>query len=199
MGVGKEEKNALTMKKEKMSLRYAYSQSTGVYIWSNIDVIRHKWLIGVLAFGELFFVCPIWILAFIGLIPTVRELWLYGAIYYVVFAPIWIVNLSMSDSRSKELFFFAGMANLFVCAVTSFVLALECYGLWACWKGSIPIQCRDNQFWDIVVLGWTIILWVITVILVGAYAGVVGRIRQSNSIKGIRLRRAAPAMPGSTY
>ena len=172
-----------------MSQRYAYNASTGVYIWGNIDVIRYKWQIMVLAVGELFFVAPIWLLAVINLIPTVRPLWEYGAIYYVVYAPIWLVNLFMSGSRSKELFLFAFFANAFVFGVTSFVLSLEIYGLISCWLGTIPIECRNNQLWDIVVTLITVILWVISLIVFGAYGSIIGRIRQSNSVKGLRMRR----------
>lgn len=176
-----------------MSLRYAYSASTEIYIWGNFDVIRNKWEILNLAVGELFFVAIIWILAFCQLIPAVRPLWEYGAIYYIVYAPIWIVNIFMSDSRSKELFLFAFFANLFVFSVTSFVLALEIYGQIACWSGTIPVECRNNQIWDIVVTIITAILFIITLRISGAYASVIGRIRQSNSVKGLRMRRV-PAM-----
>ncbi len=142
-----------------------------------------------LAVGQLLFACIIWSLAAAHLIPTVRPLWYYGAIYYIVYAPIWIVNLFMSDSRSKELFPFALFANLFVFGVTMFVLGLEAYGLAACWAGTIPIECRDNQMWDIVVIVITIFLAIIDLLLSGSCASIIGRIRQSNSIRGIRIRR----------
>lgn len=172
-----------------MSLRPAYSASTAVYIWGNFDVIRYKFQIAFLGLGELFFVAFIWLLAGLRLIPVVRPLWQYGAIYYVIFAPIWIVNLFMSDARSDLLFFFAWSANTFVFAVTTFVLFLEIYGLVACSMGTIPIECRDNQLWDIVVTIITIFLWYITFSIFAAYSGIMGRIRQAESIKGIRLRR----------
>lgn len=174
---------------KKMSASISYRPSTVAYIWGNFDVIRFKWQIAVLGIGELLFASFIWLLAGFHLIPTVRPLWQYGAIYYVVFAPIWLLNLFMSDSRSDLLFVFSWFANTFVFVVTTFVIALEIYGLIACYAGTIPVECRDNQLWDIVVVIITCFLWYITLIIFGAYSGILGRIRQAESIKGIRIRR----------
>src|ERR1700744_4451715 len=112
---------------------YYYSPSTVVYLWGFLDVVRYKWQILFLGVGELLFVIPIWIMWAAQVIPSVTPPWQYCAIYYIVFIPIWVVNIFMSDSRSKELFLFAWFANLFVFAVTSFVFGLVLYDVIACW------------------------------------------------------------------
>lgn len=175
------------------SIRYTYGGATEIKIWGSFDVIAQKWEIMKLGVGQILFVLIIWILAGLRLIPVVRPLWYYGAIYYIVYAPIWIVNIAMSRSRSKELFLFAFFANTFVLAITTFVFTLVSYNLIACAFGTIPIECRDTYLWDIIVWFITLFLWIIDLRLFVNYAAIIGRIRQSSSLKGIRMRRLDPA------
>lgn len=172
-----------------MSVRYVYSGATEIKIWGSFDVIAQKWEIQKLGVGQILFVLIVWILAGLRLIPAVRPLWYYCSIYYIVYAPIWIINIVMSGARSKELFLFAFFANLFVLVVTTFVFSLLSYNLVACALGTIPSECRENYLWDIVVWFTTLFLWFIDVRLFTNYAAIIGRIRQSSSIKGIRMRR----------
>lgn len=165
-----------------------YSQSTVVYIWGTIDVIRYKYQILMCGIGELLLVIPIWILWSLLLIPSVRSLWQYSAIYYIVFIPIWIVNLFMSDSRSKELFLFAWVANSFVFAVTSFVFYLISTNIVGCWKGEYEISCRDTMLADVIVWWFTFFLWIVTLLIFIAYFSIITRIRQSNSINAIKYK-----------
>lgn len=153
--------------------------SQSILLWNNPTVREHKFRLCILAVGEFLFPAFIWILAFFGLIPWARALWLYGAIYYVFFVFIWVVNIIMSRSESKILYLFATFANGFILALNIFVLSLEIYGLVACWTGSLPIECRTNQLWDGVVLLITgIPLLYITVSIFLIYCNMIALIRQ---------------------
>ena len=187
-----------------MSTQFIYSPATIVFIWGNIDVIRYKWYLAFLGVGELLFAAFIWIIWALGGIQSVRPLWFYCGIYYIVFIFIWIMNIMMSTARSPELFLFAWFANIFVFAVTSFVLGLILYDLAACGLGYIPISCRDTYWIDIPVAVITFFLWLITLGLVLATTMIIGRIRQSSNVKGILREQQPPASMGggdndSTY
>ena len=168
-----------------MSTQYIYSPSTIVYIWGNIDVILCKWYLKFLGLGELIFAAAIWVLWAIGVIPSIRPLWFYCGVYYIVFIPIWLMNILMAYSRSNELFLFAWFANIFVFAVTVFVFGLIIYDLVACGYGWIPIDCRNTYWIDIPVAIITAFLVLITLGLVLATTNIISRIRQSSNVKGI--------------
>jgi len=172
-----------------MASPYYYSPSTVVYLWGYIDIVRYKFQILILAAGEFLFLWPILIMWAFGLIPSVVSPWQYCAIYYIVFIPIWLVNIFMSDSRSSVLFVFAFFANTFVFGVCSFVLALIWYDLIQCWIGNLPTSCRDSQPYDFLMLIFTSILWTIALFIWLAYLSIIGRIRQTNSARTLTLHK----------
>src|SRR5277367_4432030 len=90
---------------------YAYSPSQTIYLWANVDVLRYKFMILIFGVGELIFFIPILVLWILRLIPSVRPLWLYCAVYYVPFTVIWLFNIIIADSRSKQLFLFGFFFN----------------------------------------------------------------------------------------
>lgn len=169
--------------------QFYYSPSTVVYLWGYIDVVRYKWQIGFLGVGEFFFMWPIIVMWAIGAIPSVESLWHYCAIYYVVYFPIWIVNIVMSDSRSAPLFLFAFFGNAFVFIVTSFVWGMVWYALIQCWSGAVPVDCRDNQLAELLLAFFTGILWIIALFEFLAYLAIIGRIRQTNSARSLTLHK----------
>jgi hypothetical protein len=172
-----------------MSSPYYYSPSTVVYLWGYIDVVRYKFQILIFAVGELLFFIPIAVLWGLGLIPSVAAPWQYCAIYFIVFIPIWLVNVFMSDSRSSALFVFAFFANAFVFAVSTFVVALIWYDLIECWIGALPTSCRDTQLWDILCLIFASVLWICALFEFIAYLSIIGRIRQTNSARTLVLHK----------
>lgn len=150
-----------------------------IVLWNSPTVRDHRFRLCILAVGEFLFAASVWILAFFGLVPWARALWLYGAVYYVLFIPVCAANLIMSRSESVILYLFAGFANGFTLALNIFLASLEIYGLLACWKGSLPVECRDNQLWDGVVLVITAVpLLYITVSIFLIYCNMIALIRQ---------------------
>ena len=167
---------------------YYFAQSTIVPIWGNIDVIYWKFQILFFGVGELLFQIPIFIMWGLMVIPSVTPLWQYCAIYYIVLIPACIINMFMASSRSKELFLFAAIANIFTFVVISWVLGLNLYDVISCWLQTIPQTCRNTMLADMIVSGFTIILEIFAFIIMIAYIAVCGRIAQSNSVRGITLR-----------
>jgi hypothetical protein len=171
---------------------YTFQPSVIVPLWGNIDVVRWQWELLVFAIGEFLFSIPIFVMWGLRVIPSVTPLWQYCAIYYIVLIPAFISNIFMSDSRSKELYLFAGIANFFVFGVISWVLALNLYDVISCWLQTIPQTCRNTMTADLIVTFITIILWILTLVIALAYLSIWGRIRQSNSIKGVTLQKVRP-------
>lgn len=173
---------------------YYFSPSSVTYIWGNFDVVRWKWQHWVFGWAELLFVVPIWIMWALGYIPTIPPVWWqYAGVEYVVFIPIWLVNLLMSDSRSNIAFLFLWFCNGFVFGVTTFLFAILLYDNIACWIGQLPMSCRNTGLADFIVLLFTGVLWIITLIILAATSGVIGRIRQSSTVKGVNFIRQSPA------
>jgi hypothetical protein len=186
------EDTTTTMEQETVSVpqtrvyqRVGLPPSVISFLWGDPDVVRYKFELMFLGIGELLFVIPIWVMWALAVIPSVTLPWRYCGLYFVVFAPIWIVNIYMSDSRSKELFLFSLFANAFVFGVTTFVYCLLLYDVIACWLGQLAITCRDTMLPDLIVTILTFFLWIITLVLFFRYLGIIGRIRQTNSIRRV--------------
>jgi hypothetical protein len=169
---------------------YYYKPSTVVPLWGYLDIVKWKWQLLFFGVGEFLFLIPILVMWGIGVIPSVAAPWQYCSIYYIVIIPSFIVNISMSDSRSKELFLFAGIGAIFSFVVISFVFGMNLYDVIACWLGYLVTTCRDTMLADMIVSGITLILWIFTLIVMLAYLSIFGRIRQSQSVKGISIRNA---------
>lgn len=176
-----------------MPYNYAFAPSSVAYIWGNFDVVRWKWQLWIFGWAEFFFVLPIWIFWAVGLIPTVPTVWWqYAGIYYITYIPIWLVNILMSDSRSNVAFLFLWFLNIFVFAVSTFLLGILLYDNIACWIGSLPMDCRNTGLRDFIVLLLQAVLWFITLIILAANSGIIGRIRQSSTVKGINFIQRPP-------
>lgn len=167
---------------------YYYKPSTVVPLWGYIDVVRWKWQLLFFGVGEFLFLIPILVMWGLGVIPSVASPWQYCAIYYITLIPSFIVNIAMSDSRSKELFLFAGVGSIFTFIVISFVFGMNLYDVIACWLGILVITCRDTMLADMIVSGITLILWIFTLIVMLAYLSIFGRIRQSQSVRGYNIQ-----------
>lgn len=179
-----------------------------IRVWDDFRVKSYKFEIAWFAVGEALFTSAIWVLAFLRLIPMARLPWLYCAAYYVFFTPIYIVNLFMSQSESKLLFLIAAYLNSFIWALNILVFSMLVYGLIACSSGTIPLECRDTQIWDILVLILTGFLLYITTRVFIICWNLVTIIRQARSRRSrispptkmsSRLDTAyrSPSIPGS--
>lgn len=149
------------------------------YIWNDPDVLGAKFLLLFLGVGELIFALPIWVLWGLRYIPSFpRSILYYAAIYYIVFIPIWFINIFLSQSRSKIVFAFGFFLNTFVWGVMSFVLSIILYQLITCALGQQPdISCRDTYAMDIIMLVLTAVLWIITFAIFCANTYIIGVIR----------------------
>lgn len=168
---------------------YIYSPSQTVFLWSNVDVLRFKFMIMIFGVGELLFFIPILVLWIGRFIPSVRPLWLYCAVYYVPFIVVWLFNILVSDSRAKQLYLFGFFFNTLVLIDCTFVLGLVLYDITACSFGYFPTDCRNTYVPDIIVAVFTLILEIICIILFASYLMIISRIRQSASVIGTRLKK----------
>ena len=90
----------------------------------------------------------------------------------------------MSDSRSKKLYVWTLIINTVVTIDVLFATGLLFYNIFACALGELPLECREGQYNATVFLTVTFPLILFTIWAFIANLGIVGKIRQSVSIKG---------------
>jgi hypothetical protein len=165
----------------------SYYAATTVFTWENIDIIRYKGNILFLAIGELIMVLPIIVMWFMRKIPTMPfTILAYGAVYYIIFLVVWLMNLGMAFARSKELFWYTMIINVVLFGWTSFLLFVIWYQLYLCWmsQSSNP-TCSTYQTTDIITGGFTGILWFITLFIMLSFIGICARVANSTTVKNI--------------
>lgn len=160
-----------------------------VYLYGHLDTIRYKYQVRDGGLYQLLWASTIWFLWGFRKIPTLPEHWYsFAAIYYVVFMPIWVVNMGMGDSRSSGLFVLASLAHKIVFGVCIFVTGLAWYNLVMCWTGYLPLTCRESGLPNILAAVFSTFLLVRTLDVFLAYTMIMGRISQSNSQIPIKIR-----------
>lgn len=160
--------------------------SQNVFIYGHIDTVRYKFQIRDGGLRQLLWVSTIWSLWGLQKIPTLPHTWSdFAAIYYLVFVPVWIINIWMGDSRSKELFVLASFVNNIVFGTCIFSTFLAWYNLYLCWFGYLPLVCRNSGLPNFLAAAFSSYLLWYTLDVFSAYSMIIGRIRQSRSVKGI--------------
>ena len=162
-----------------------FSPSAGIPLWGHPDIINYQKTLFTYGIAQLLWPIFIWVWWGVGYIPTISSLWNYCALYYIVYVFIWAVNITMSDSRSKKLYTWTLFVNLIVSIDAIFVTCLLLYDIIACWMGTLPLECRDGQFNAVIFFVVTIGLVIITIIAFVANAGIVGKIKESVSYRGV--------------
>lgn len=183
-----------------MSYAQYRQSSQKVFLYGHPDTIRYKFQIRSGGLYQLLWAAVIWIMWGAQKLPTLPEYWYsFAAIYYTVIAPIWIINIWMGDSRSKDLFVIAGFANAIVMAVISFATGLVWYNLYLCWFGYLPLTCRNSGLPNLLAAIFSSFLWANTLDVFTGYLMIIGRIIQTRSVKGIRFPNSPPAQDYEDY
>jgi hypothetical protein len=170
--------NDIVPKKIKKKKKRIIPAGIEVRPWAQFFVNEARYCVGsysILALVSISAVLLLFLIRWVPGLPPLWQWWRYGAFYYFILYPLYIVNIFLPVSMVNDFYGAAFYINLMALVIVSFLLFIIFYNFFQCWTGAFASSCADNYYIDIVMFVPTALLVYAAILICYNYSIVVGR------------------------
>lgn len=170
--------NDVAPKPYKKKKKRIIPPSIEVRPWAQFFVNEARYSVGSYSILALVALSAVLLLFLSRLVPGLPPMWIwwrYGAFYFFILYPLYIINIFLPVSMVNDFYGAAFYINLIALAFQSFLLFIIFYNFFMCWTGGFPSTCTENYWIDIIMFVPIAILVYCGILICYNYSIVVGR------------------------
>jgi hypothetical protein len=152
------------------------------YTWPAYYVIRGQYKLISISIPETIIFVILLLFAIFRVIPWIPpRISAYGLIpYHILLSVGWIISWLLSYTKNSLAHAIGFVYRLFVLIFNGLGLAFIITQLVECWTGVLPMDCRNTQFVDIIVMILSLVLFILSLVVI---VHIIAIIRRTGSAK----------------